>query len=176
MNFGALFARHIHPEIAGLAHYACELAGVDKLPRRRDLDLNRISSLRDYIFLIEILPDENDYYFSQSGSRMGTLFGTDLAGTHLSEMSDTLLRQSLRKTYDRVVETKQPLFLRGRYVWQDKSVPIERLLIPMVGDDGRVNSICGISIPEIADVDLEMFAGQGPARLVSEDELMLECG
>jgi hypothetical protein len=66
------------------------------------------------------------------------------------------------------------MFMRARYAWSGrKYVSIERLLIPMAADDGKLNSICGISIPEVADVDLEMYAGKGPAKLVGEDELLL---
>jgi hypothetical protein len=64
--------------------------------------------------------------------------------------------------------------MRARYAWPGKkSVSIERLVMPMAADDGEINAICGISIPEVADVDIEMYTGQGPARLISEDDLML---
>lgn len=176
MKFGNLFARYIHPEIAGLARYAGELAGDEALPRRRLFEPMQISGILDFVYLIEFLPEENDYFFSLSGSRMGALFGADFGGHRLSEMGDTVMRESLRTSYDRVIKTRQPLYMRGYYVWPQKSVPIERLLIPMVSDEGDVNAILGISVPGVADIDLELYTGEGVAQLVGEDELMLDVG
>lgn len=174
MNFGNLFARNIRPEITGLARYALELAGDNDLPRRSLFDPQQIWAISDYTYLIDVLRDQNDYYCSMWGGRMNVLFGYGLLGKHLSELEDPDLRMALCKTYNRVVETQKPLFMRARYSWAGrKSIAIERLLIPMADDHGELNSICGISIPEVADIDLEMYAGHGPARLIGEDELML---
>lgn len=174
MKLGCLFARRIHPEIAGLAHYASELAGDAALPRRSLFDPARIPGILDYVYMADIL--EDDYFFSFFGERMPVLYGADLGGTRLSEMEDPALRHSLRKTYDCVVQTELPLFMRGYYIWSHRSVPIERLLIPMTSDEGVLSAICGISVPEVAHVDLEMYTGHGPARLVGEDELMQRTG
>jgi len=177
MNFGILFARHIHPETAGLARYAQELAGDAPMPPRRRFNPDDLGAIRNYIYMIEVLRPENDYFFSMSGCRMRILFGMDLAGTRLSDLGDFELRQALCKTYDCVVATAKPQFMRAEYIWpMRKFVPIERLLVPLADDDGQVCAICGISVPEIADIDLEMYAGHGPAMLVREDSLMLDAG
>jgi hypothetical protein len=174
MNFGNLFARNIRPEIAGLAHYAMELAGDSDLPRYSAFDPHRVWAICDYIYLLDVIDNGNDYYCSFSGKRMAVLFGYEFKGVRLSEFPDPELGMALRRTYDRVVETHNPSFMRARYAWPEKkSIFIERLLIPMAADDGQLNAICGISIPEVADVDIEMYAGHGPARLISEDDLML---
>lgn len=174
MNFGNLFARNIRPEITGLARYALDLAGDNPLPLRSAFDPRRIWAINDYVYLIDVLRDENDYYCSLWGGRMNALFGFSLLGMRLSEMEDPDLRKALCKTYDRVVESEKPLFMRARYAWPErKQIAIERLLIPMAADDGILNTICGISIPEVADVDIEMYAGHGPAKLIGEDDLML---
>jgi hypothetical protein len=176
MDFGRLFARNVHPEIAGLARYACDLAGDENLPHRSRFDPLRISSIIDYVFLIDVLVDPDDYHFALFGNRIAVLYGANLGGMRLSEIDDPVLRQSLRRTYDRVVRTNLPLYMRGRYVWPEKSIAIERLLIPMAADDGRMNTICGISIPEAGPQNLETCVGVGPAQLVGDDELMLAAG
>lgn len=177
MKFGNLFARPIHPETAGLAHYSQELAGNADMPRRSQLDLRRLGVITHYLYLVDILKPENDYRFSFWGSRMTILIGYDLNGKCLSDVSDPTVRESVHRTYDRVVETRKPLFMRAEYAWPGgRYVPIERLLIPLASEDGRLTAICGASIPDIADADLEMFAGYGPARLLSEEELMLQAG
>lgn len=174
MDFSGLFARPIHPELAGLARYMLELAGDEPLPRRSQFEFSGVSRLTACMFLVEVLPDDNDYYFSYSGELMPALFGgVDMGGLRLSEAGDPDLYQTLRKTYDRVVTTGLPLYMRGHYVWPTKSVPIERLLVPLAGDDGGVAAICGIVVPDILESDLDRFAGSGPARLVGVDELVL---
>lgn len=176
MNFENLFARHIHPGIAGLARYTAEIAGKKKLPRRSQFDPSRVASLLDYMYMVDVLFDVQDYYFSYSGWRMATLFGIDLSGRLLSEIESVFPEASIRDTYDCVVATGQPYFMRGHYTWPGKSVPIERLLIPMTDAAGTLDTICGLSIPAIADVDLEMFVGHGVARLICDDELLLKAG
>lgn len=177
MNLGSLFSRYLHPEIAGFARYMCDLAGDDPLPRASLFNPGQIASIVDYVYTARYLPEKNDYLLGYSGSRMRLLFGADLGGLMLSEVGDPILRQNQRESYDRVIRTHLPLYMRGYYVWPNgKSVPIERLLMPMVDEEGRANTICGMSIPEVAEVDLAMYTGQGPARLVGEDELMLNTG
>lgn len=174
MNFGNLFARNIRPEITGLARYAMDLAGEEELPRRSRFDPQRIWAICDYVYVFDYLRDQNDYRCSYSGARMPALFGYEFKDVRLSEFPDPDLVAAMKRTYDRVIETHSPLFMRARYAWPEKkSIYIERLLIPMADDSGQMSAICGISIPEIADVDIEMYTGQGPARLVSEDDLML---
>jgi len=174
MDFSGLFARPIHPELGGLARYMLELAGEEPLPKRSRFDMAEVSRLTACMFLVEVMPEENDYYFSFSGEMMPALFGgVDMGGIRLSEAGDPELYQTLRKTYDRVVTTGLPLYMRGHYVWPTKSVPIERLLVPLGGEDGGVCAICGIVVPDILPTDLASFAGRGPARLVGVDELVL---
>jgi hypothetical protein len=177
MRFGNLFARSIHPETAGLVYYIQELAGDADMPRRSQLDLSRLGLITHYLYLVDVLQQEDDYRFSFWGSRMTILFGNDLHGRRLSDIADLDVRDSVRQTYDHVVETGEPLFMRAEYAWPGgKYVPIERLLLPMATDDGQLGAICGVSVPDIADADLEMYAGYGPARLLNERELMLRAG
>lgn len=173
MDFSALFARNIHPDIAWLARYHLHLAGNDPLPRRSRFRPPYAPTVLGYVFLIDVLPEDNDYYFSLFGERIAVLYGTDLGHRRLSEIGDAMLRTSLRTTYDRVVATHLPLYMRGRYAWPDRSIPIERLLVPMADDDGRLSAICGISVPHVPDEELEFRAGHGPAQLVGDDEPLL---
>lgn len=174
MKFGNLFARPIHPETAGLARYVQDLAGADDMARRSQIEIDRLGVITNYFFVVETVPRNDDYRFTYWGSRMTTLIGFDLTGKCLSDVDEPEVRASVHRTYDRVVETERPLFMRALYAWPGrKYVPIQRLLIPLAGDDGRLSAICGVSVPDIADADLEVFAGCGAARLVSEEELML---
>lgn len=174
MDFTGLFARDIHPDLAELARYAHELTGEGRLPYRSKFDPHRACERSGYVFLIELLPEENDYFYSHCGERLAVLFGTNLNRKRLSDISDPVAQQALRRSYNRVVENNLPLYMRGHYAWPNKLVRVERLLIPMTDDDGRLNSICGLAVPYgINDADLESLVGEGPAHLIGDDELVL---
>lgn len=174
MQLSGVIGRSIHPGIAELARYCDELSGDEHLPRRSRFRPPRIGALIGYFFLIDVLHAEKDYFFSLSGERIAVLFGGEmLKGRRLSEMADLDMQHSLRRTYDRVVASHLPLYMRGRYVWPNVAVDIERLLIPMADDEGKLTTICGISIPAVPDNEMELYVGRGPARLVGEEELIV---
>jgi hypothetical protein len=174
MNFKCLYARHIHPEIFGLAQYANELAGDADLPKRSQFNPSCISAILPYVFLVDRQPDLDDYVFRICGEQMWSIFGVDLTGMRLSEVPNYAVQTCMRNTYARVLETHTPLFMRARYLWPDKSLSVERLLVPMTNDAGLVAAICGIVVPDVAAVDLDKFRGEGPAQLVCDEELMLK--
>lgn len=174
MQLSGTIGRSIHPDIAALARYCDELSGDEHLPRRNRFRPPRIGALLGYFFLIDVLHAEKDYVFSLYGERIAVLVGGDkMKGRRLSELDNYEMRQSLRRTYDRVVASHLPLYMRGRYVWPNVAVDIERLLIPMADDNGKLSTICGISIPTVPDSEMELYVGRGPARLVCDEELIV---
>lgn len=171
MNLSLLPTRDVHPGIAGLAEYCVDLAGEFELPRRNRFRPTRVSSIITYLFLIDVLEDEDDYLFHLSGSNLTLLYGEDFTGKRLSEVADSRVRAALRETYDRVVATRQPYYLRGRYEWPEMSIEIERLLVPMTDDAGAVTTILGVAIPNVSSDVLLVFAGRGAAQLVVDEVL-----
>lgn len=174
MDFKCLYARHIHPELMGLASYASELAGDDDMPKVSRFDPGGIPAILPYVFLVEHLPGEGDYVFRLCGERMHAIFGADLTGVRMSQIINAPVQNCMRYSYGRVISERTPQFMRARYLWPHKSLSVERLLIPMKNDAGQVSTICGIAVPDVAAVDLDMFRGTGPAQLVCDEELMLK--
>lgn len=140
------------------------------MPRRRDFRPASVRSILGYIFLIDVLPEESDYRFSLFGEHMAILFGANLTNKRLSEVGDETLRGHLGRTYDAVVASKSFQYLRGRYTWPDRSVEIERLLVPMADDAGNLTTIFGLTIPHVADGTLVLCAGEGAAVLEIDTE------
>jgi hypothetical protein len=169
MNFERLLASPVHPAIAAAARYFQELAPGDALPKRHDFRPTRVPALVGYYFLIDVLPD--DYRFSLAGEHMSLLFGTDVTHMRLSDVGVEPLRAGLKATYDRVIAAGTFLYVRGRYAWSERSVAIERLLVPMADNDGRLNSILGISIPDTALETLNLYAEIGAASLEIDTEI-----
>lgn len=169
-----IFEHCREPGIIRFAQYCIDLAGDDPLPRRSQFRPTRVSSIMGYLFLIDVLADDNDYFFSLFGTHMSILYGEDLTGKRLSQIGDANLQGFLRSTYDRVVATRKPLYLRGRYAWDDRSVDIERLLMPMTDDNGKLTTIFGVAIPDVPAETLLVFAGQGAAKLVTDQTVAAE--
>lgn len=171
MNFEPLFETNIHPGIARMAQYCSDLSRKRDMPRRSEFRPSNVRSLLGYMFLIDVLPDEDDYHFSLFGIHMSVLYGLDLTDKRLSQVGDDQLQRFLRKTYDKVVATRSYQYLRGRYVWPDRSVDIERLLVPMTNDDGQLTTILGLTIPNTPTDTLLVFAGVGAAQLQIDEEI-----
>lgn len=174
MDFGKLCERPVSPDITRFAQYCLDLAGTRELPRRSDFDPYKDLSMLGNVYLLEVAPDKQDYSPSFFGVHMAVLYDNDLTERPLGEFENTGLRDALRKIYDEAVESENPLYVRGSYVWPDKSVGFERLLVPMTGDNGGVTAILVITILDIPAETLETFAGGVPAILITEETV--RCG
>jgi hypothetical protein len=154
MDFEPLLSVPLHPAIAEAVRYFQVLAPGDTLPKRHDFRPTRVPGLFGFYFLLDVLEDGKDYRFSLTGERVSLLFGTD--GTHkrLSEIGDEPHCARLKKTYDAVVASRSFQYVRGRYVWPERAINIERLLLPMASNDGHLDTILGVTVP---DTPLDML-------------------
>lgn len=171
MDFQPLFERQIHPGIEAAARYLQEIAAGDALPNRLDFRPTKVRSILGYIFLLDILPEYDDYRFSLCGVNVAVLFGMDGTNIRLSELHSPQLAQRLKATYDEVAEAQTFLYVRGQYCWPDLSVNIERLLVPMIGADGKLHSIFGLTIPDCPTDMLVIYAGVGVPKLVIDEKI-----
>lgn len=169
MNFEPLLAKPVHPAIAEVARYFQTLAPGDALPRRHAFRPTHVRHALGYIFIVDVLAD--DYRWNLIGEKAGILFGTNRQGSLLSGLP-TELRNVLRPMYDGVVASRSFHFARGRYTWPNRTLPIERLLVPMTDDQDRLTSVFGVTIPDepLDDFDL-VLTGKGAAGL-EIDEIM----
>lgn len=165
MNFEPLLAASVHPAIAGAARYFQTLAPGDALPKRRDFRPTRVPGLLGYYFLVDVLNNGEDYRYALAGEHMALLFGTDATNQRLSEIGDEAQRAHIKETYDSVVASRTFHYVRGRYTWPERSVGIERLLVPMTDNDGQLNTILGISVPDTRLDMLNLLAEIGAAVL-----------
>lgn len=165
MNFEPLLAASVHPAIADAARYFQTLAPGNALPKRHDFRPNRVPGLLGYYFLVDVIKGGKDYRYGIAGEHMALLFGTDATNMRLSELGDDALRARIKATYDAVVANRVFHYVRGRYTWSERSVAIERLLVPMTDADGNLNTILGLSVPDTQLETLNLLAGIGAAVL-----------
>jgi hypothetical protein len=168
MDFTKLLEDGTHPGLVRFAHHCDNLAGGRRMPFRRDFHMSDVPWMMGHIFLADVLGEKNDYFFSVSGELMKSMYGADFQNRRLSEVGDADRRNILRATYNAVVATETPLYLRGRYVWPDRSICIERLLVPLSDDYGHLSTILGAVFADVPDEMLILFTGEGPARFVPD--------
>jgi hypothetical protein len=116
--------------------------------------------------LVDVLRDEDDYYFSLFGDLMKKMYGADFTNLRLSSVGNANLRNLLRATYNAVVATQTPLYLRGKYCWPTQEIDVERLLVPLADDNDRLVSILGVVYTDVPEEHLVQFAGNGPALFI----------
>lgn len=169
MNFEPIFDSPIHPGIARLAQYCQDLSEHRPLPPWCDFRPGSVRSILGFIFVIDVLHDKADYRYRLFGEHVSVLYGMDLTGKYLSEIGDENLRTLLRQTYDAVVAARSFQYLRGRYVWADQSVEIDRLLVPMADEEGNLTTLLGLTIPVEGQGLLAVRAGTSAAHLRIDD-------
>jgi hypothetical protein len=169
MNFEPLLATSVHPVIAEVARYFQTLAPGNALPRRHAFRPNQVRQALGYIFIVDVLP--GDYRWNLIGEKVGVLFGIDRRGSLLSTLPPEL-RNLLKPMYDGIVASHSFHFVRGRYTWSNRSLPVERLLVPMADDQGHLTSVFGVTIPVLPlDDFIIAFTGNGAAGF-EVDEVM----
>jgi len=171
MDFTALYKRSPDPRIESVARYIEELSPGAALPLRRAFRPGRLRQVLGHIFLIEVLPSRGDYRFRLAGPQLGALYGMDLTQCRLSGLANPQLREALRQDYDEVVQSRSYRYLRGGYVWADREIRAERLLLPMSNDEGTVDTIFGVAVPDVPDDLLLLCTGAGLPALRTDEML-----
>lgn len=170
MDFTPLLARQVHPAVAAVAGHCHEISAGREMPRRQDF---RPAPVRDhigYLFLANVLAEEHDYYYSLGGAHIAQLYGQSLANMRLSEVAKPVAAK-LFQTYDAVVASRTFQYVRGRCTWPDRSVDIERLLVPMTGREGELDTILGLVVPNVPTDMLVLYTGMGTATLSIDEEI-----
>ncbi len=169
MDFSKLDENIAHPDLVRFAKYCDTLAGDQRMPNRQSLRLSKVPWMAGHIFLVDVLREEGDYYFSLFGILMTKMYGTDFTGQRLSAVGNAELDNAIRTTYDTVVATQAPLYWRGKYRWASQEIKVERLLVPLSDDSGCLSTILGAVCTNVPMDVIALFAGEGPALLVPDD-------
>jgi len=165
MDFQPLFASHIHAGIKTAARYCNEIAGDHELPMRQDFRPTRVRPIIGHMFLLDVLGQGEDYRYAICGVNIARLIGVDGTNMCLSALPQTDTSARLKQTYDDVVASRSYQYVRGHYVWPDRTIAIERLLVPMTDHDGQLRSIFGVAISDCPSDMLVIYAGVGMAKL-----------
>lgn len=130
-----------HPELDALLALWRNMRSTASLPDRRAFTLNIMTRWAPHLS-IALVTSDGRFQFRLFGTELSNVYGHDLTGAFLDELTPRDLWSVVIAHYREVVETGEPLFApisvsNGR--WYNE---VSRLLLPLSGD-GDVNFIMG---------------------------------
>ncbi len=120
------------------------------MPSRRDFVPRAVGHLLQYVSLVRVLPERDNYEFRIIGDAHVQAYGTNDQGKCLSDVAKTSpdFGRALKKTLDAVVESLRPIAYGGaigRDVGETRFVSFESLFLPL-GDDESVDHIISAAV------------------------------
>ena len=132
---GGNLPKHLatHVELDDLRKLWIRLRGNQQLPRRADFDLKTVSRWASHLSITTVMPSGR-FQFRLFGTELTRVYGQDLTGRFLDELTPKDLWAVISLHYQEVARTLQPLFApisiaNGR--WYSE---VSRLLLPLAGD------------------------------------------
>ena len=130
-----------HPELEALKALWLDVSGERALPCREDFSLDIMKRWAPQISVAVVMPEER-FQFRLSGTALAQVYGRDLTGSFLDELTPQDLWSVIIQHYREVVRTRQPLYApfsvsNGRWYTE-----VSRLLLPLSGN-GEVTFIMG---------------------------------
>lgn len=133
-----------HPELDALQAVWTKLRGDRPLPRRTEFELGVVKHWAPHLSIATVMP-AGRFQFRLFGTELARVYGQELTGRFLDELTPRDLWSVVILHYQQVVKTLQPLFApisvaNGR--WYSE---VSRLLLPLAneGDDNKVAFIMG---------------------------------
>jgi PAS domain S-box-containing protein len=124
-----------HPALDGLQTLWVSLRGDRPLPLRSDFDLDIVTRWASHLSIVTVMPTGR-FQFRLFGTELARVYGQDLTGFFLDELTPRDLWSVIILHYQEVVRTRQPLFApisvaNGR--WYSE---VSRLLLPLAAKVG----------------------------------------
>jgi hypothetical protein len=138
-----------HPELDALKELWATICGKRALPRRSDFDLGTMKRWASHLSIATVTPDGR-FQFRLFGTELTRLYGRDLTGCILDDLTPKDLWSVVIIHYREVVRTRQPLFApisiaNGR--WYNE---VSRLLLPLSDGGEAVAFVMGADYPRVS--------------------------
>ncbi|MBL8834578.1 MAG: PAS domain-containing protein [Rhodospirillales bacterium] len=121
-------------------------AGTRAMPSAADLPPQAIDWARDFLSVHDVLPD-GEFHFRIDAPHTANIFGNDMTGKPLSAYGDPKVRELIRRTLVRVVETRAPVLEMRDIAVSLWRWEYEILLVPLSADGRNVDTV--YSLPQI---------------------------
>jgi PAS domain S-box-containing protein len=138
-----------HPQLDALRELWTTIRGKRALPRRSDFDLGTVKQWATQLSVATVTPDGR-FQFRLFGTELTRIYGRDLSGCILDDLTPKDLWSVVIMHYREVVRTRQPLFApisiaNGR--WYNE---VSRLLLPLADVGDAVAFVMAADYPRLS--------------------------
>ena len=121
------------------------------MPRRADIDPLELRDCLGNLCLIDVTGDTPPRFrFRLDGSVIALATGFDLTGKFVDEVPDAAYREFMTSIYERVVQTRAPLFLVNEEDWKGYDIRMTSVTLPLSSDGTSVDAILDAVFPAVA--------------------------
>jgi PAS domain S-box-containing protein len=131
-----------HPELDALLALWREIRGDRPLPLRADFDLRRVKRWATQLSIATVTPNGR-FQFRLFGTELSRVYGRDLTGHFLDELTPRDLWSVIILHYHKVVGTREPLFAPISIANGHWYTEVSRLLLPLATEHDAVAFVMG---------------------------------
>jgi PAS domain S-box-containing protein len=132
-----------HPELDALLAVWTEIRGSRPLPLRADFDLETVKRWASHLSIATVAPNGR-FQFRLFGTELARVYGRDLTGSFLDDLTPRDLWSVISLHYHEVVGSREPLFAPISIAnghWYNE---VSRLLLPLATERGTVGFVMGV--------------------------------
>lgn len=141
------------PRLRALVAYWLGRRGGRAVPARRDMDPVEFPWALPFAWICEYAPAAGDFRYRLAGEAINETHGQNLRRRLLREVIQPGVYPVVAARYRRVVEGPAIGHVLGAvYLNIDRPVPGERILLPLSGEHGAIDTILGVTLHDPGEV------------------------
>ena len=135
-----------HPRLQQLYDYWSTKRGARKMPSRADIDPLDMTFIIGNVILVDVIAGTPlGFRIRLHGTNLVERVHYELTGKMLDDLPQVQFRNLTRKSFIKVAKTAEPLRALNDRVLDDQLRRYETVILPLSGDDTRVNMLlCGM--------------------------------
>src|SRR5512144_1342771 len=138
------------PKVRQVYAYWLDARGDRSMPSRADIDPLDLRFCLGWVCLVDVVYDPDPRFrFRLDGSRLTNLTGMDLTGQYVDMLDGPAYRDFILAIYNRVVTTKEPVFIANMAQWSDRGYRVEQVTMPLSNDGVTVHGLMDVTIPTL---------------------------
>lgn len=141
-----------HPKIKRMHEYWLAKRAGRPMPSRTDIEVLELRDCLGNLCLLDVVEGEpRRFRFRVDGSNLANLTGFDLTGKFVDDVPEAAYRKFLIELYQRVAETRAPVFLANAAEWKGFGVQEVSVTLPLSSDGVTVDGILDAIFPTRLD-------------------------
>ncbi|NJO33108.1 MAG: PAS domain-containing protein [Rhodospirillales bacterium] len=137
-----------NPKIVRMYDYWSSKCAGRMMPSRSDIDALELRDCLGNLCLIEVTDDTpRRFRFRIDGSNLASLTGFDMTGKFVDQMPEPGYRDFVTALYERVVLTREPVFLANHEEWEGYGIEVVSATLPLSTYGFRVDGILDAVFP-----------------------------